>query len=559
MKKILVVDNHPIIRKFMSDLLSDLGHEVLTAKDGLTALGTLENFVPDVAFIDLVMPNIDGSRLCRVIRSRTELSHCFIVVLSAIAVEEEEEGKTSLENIDADLILAKGPLDRLAWQVDYIIRHVEAERIDRLKGEIIGIKNLSGRQITKELLAVKSSFEITLNNISEGIVELTRNGNITYVNPAALFILNEPEENLLSADFTKFFKDDDQIDIRNKISNVGKIWQEPVVDAILELNTRHVSVKIVSYPNENMQYVLMAMLKDVTKEKQAKRQLLGEKEKYRQERNFLDNIFINSPDAIVIVDEHGRFTRWNNKAAQLFGYRFEELKGKKAFQLYADSGAMEKMLNQLKENGSVQDYEIDFISKDGTPVPCTISISMLYDENQKKIGSLSIIRNLSEWKTVEEKLRYMSFHDSLTGVYNRAFFEEEMERLASGRHLPLGIIICDIDRLKVVNDSLGHQKGDELIQKTADILKKSFRSSDIIARIGGDEFAVLLPHGNQDTVKNCINRIREETEKSNKQTRENEHLSISIGYAIRKELPLDTRALFKEADDNMYVEKFRKK
>ncbi|MCF8110897.1 MAG: diguanylate cyclase [Desulfobacteraceae bacterium] len=557
MKRILVVDNHPVIRKFMFDLLSDLGHHVLTAGDGLSALEVLETFIPDVVFIDLVMPNIDGSRLCRIIRSRKELNGCIIVVLSAIVVEEKT--KNSLKNLDVDIILAKGPFDKLAWQVEYIIKHAEAGRMDRLKGEIIGGKNLTHRQITKELLCIKSRFEMTLNSISEGIVELTPEGKLTYANPASLSLINKPEESLLSTDFVALFKPGDQAELRRKISNVGKIWQEPVVDEIMEMDDRLISVKIASYPDEERQYNLMAMLKDVTQEKQANRHLLDEKEKYRQERNFLDNILINSPDAIVIVDEHGKFTRWNHRAVQLFGYGFEELKENKAFELYADLQARERMLEQLRKEGYVQNYEIDFVRRDGSIAPCAVSISMLYDENQRKIGSLSIIRDLTEWKTVEKKLKYMSFHDSLTGIYNRAFFEEEIERLAKGRHLPLGIIICDIDSLKVVNDALGHQKGDELIQKTSDILKKSFRASEIIARIGGDEFAVLLPEGGEETIKNCIKRIREETEKSNAGANEREQLSISIGYAVGEEIPLDTRSLFKEADDNMYLEKFRKK
>lgn len=94
---------------------------------------------------------------------------------------------------------------------------------------------------------------------------------------------------LLSADFIKLFKTADQAGIRNKISRVGTIWQEPVVDEIPELDDRLLSVKIAAYPNEDKQYILMTMLKDVTKEKQAGRHLLDEKEKYRHERNFLDN------------------------------------------------------------------------------------------------------------------------------------------------------------------------------------------------------------------------------------------------------------------------------
>ncbi|MBS3809180.1 MAG: PAS domain S-box protein [Desulfobacterales bacterium] len=553
MKQILVADNHPVFRKFMSDLLTEHGHDVVTANDGLSTLQLLESYTPDVVFIDLVMPNIDGNKLCQLIRGRPDLDHCFIVVLSAIAAEEDS---AYLINLGADLVLAKGPFDRLAWQVDYIIKYVEDGRKDYLKGKTLGRKNLYGRQITEELLNSKRHYEMTLNHMSEGLLELTQNGEITYVNQAAVSITGISEEDLLSAYFTKFFKENDQSRIKQKISGVGRVWQEPILDEILELNGKSVYVKILSFHDLDQQYTMVAMLMDVTRQKQTEQELAKRKEQYRLERNFLDNLLENSPDAIAIVDEHGLFTRWNNNAEKMFGYNFEEMKGKKAFEFYADRAAMEDMLDQLRKQGSVQNYEITFKSKDGTSLPCAVSISLLHNENQEKIGSLSILRDLSEWKITEEKLRYLSFHDSLTGVYNRAFFEEEMQRLATGRNLPLGIIVCDINKLKRVNDSMGHQKGDELIRKAAEILKQAFRSGDIIARIGGDEFAVLVPQCNGEVLEDCIKRINEGIENYNSQRLEPD-LSIAVGHAIKNEPPVDTKALFKMADDNMYLEKAR--
>ncbi|MBS3756679.1 MAG: diguanylate cyclase [Desulfobacterales bacterium] len=554
MKRILVVDNHPVICRFMSDLITKQGYDVVTAEDGLRALEVLENYAPDVIFVDLVMPNIDGTTLCRIIRSRIDLNDCFIVVLSAVATEEME--KKSPEEVGADLILAKGPFDSLGRHVDYIIKNLEVGRADRLKGEIVGGKNLIPRQITRELLSSRNHFELTLYHISEGLLELTQNAKITYANPAALSILGLSEENLLSADFVQLFNNADQTRIRQRISEVGRSWQEPLFDEILMRNNKLVSVKIISFQEADQQSSLFVILQDVTLQKQTERDLVKRKELYRQERNSLNNILENSPDAIAIVDESGWFTRWNDNAARMFGYNFEELKEKKAFDLYTDRQAMKKMLEQLRRQGYVQNYEINFTHKSGESIPCAVSISLLYDENQEKTGSLGIIRDLSEWKHTEEKLRYLSFHDALTGVYNRGYFEEELERLAKGRHLPLGIIVCDINKLKRINDTMGHQKGDELIQKTADLLKRAFRTSDIIARIGGDEFAVLLPDADEWAIENCMKRIREGIEAYRAQKLE-PGLSIAIGYAISSEHSVDTKALFKKADDNMYREKSR--
>ncbi len=92
-------------------------------------------------------------------------------------------------------------------------------------------------------------------------------------------------------------------------------------------------------------------------------------------------------------------------------------------------------------------------------------------------------------------------------MYNRAYFEEELRRLNDGRYLPLAIIVCDVDGLKLYNDSFGHQMGDRLITAAADVLQQTFRAGDVVARIGGDEFAILLPRVSRETVENIMVRL----------------------------------------------------
>jgi diguanylate cyclase (GGDEF)-like protein/PAS domain S-box-containing protein len=559
MKKVLIVDNHPVFRKFLSNRIRERGHEIFTAKDGLSALEILKIFTPDIMFVDLVMPNIDGYKLCKTVRSRKELDKCFIIVLSAIIAEEKD---VSLENLCADLILTKGPFDRLAGQVNHIMDHIESGDLNRLREEIIGGKNLPARQISKELIASNRHLETTINNFYDGLLELTQSAKVIRVNPAAISIIGKSEESLLSSDFFKLFKDEAQTRIRQKMSQSDRIWQEPLLDETFEINNKLVSVKIISFSEQEREYRYVAILKDVTLQKQTECNLLIEKEKYRQEKNFLDKIFRTSVDAIAIVDEHGRFTRWNNNSARMFGYNFAELKGKKAFQLYADHEAMENMLDLLRKQGYVQSYKIDYVCKDGVPLPCSVSISLLYNTGQEKIGSLSIIRDLTEWNQLEERLKYLSFHDSMTGLYNRNFFEEELGRLSKIRNISLGVIVCDIDNLKRINDTMGHQKGDELIKKAARILKKSFRPEDIIARIGGDEFAVLVTQGKKKMIVDCIQRIKKAMNESNYESAVGNSMvpkvSMSVGYAISSEHPLDIRELFKKADDLMYMEKAKR-
>ena len=163
--------------------------------------------------------------------------------------------------------------------------------------------------------------------------------------------------------------------------------------------------------------------------------------------------------------------------------------------------------------------------------------------------------DITERKQLEEKLKEMSLYDSLTGLYSRNFFEEEMTRLSDGRYSPLGVIVCDLDGLKFINDLVGHQAGDKMIIKAADILRQSFRSSDIVARVGGDEFAVLLSQTGPKTVERMLQRLREAVRKYNS-TEPELPLALSMGHA-ESNTSADLQALFREADDMMYREKIQ--
>lgn len=160
----------------------------------------------------------------------------------------------------------------------------------------------------------------------------------------------------------------------------------------------------------------------------------------------------------------------------------------------------------------------------------------------------------AEFKVAEKALKYLSIHDSLTGLHNRLLFDEELRRLETGRFDPIGVVICDLDGLKLVNDNLGHATGDRQLIAAANLLKEHFRSSDVVARIGGDEFAVLLSNCSSDIVSDICNRLKEAM-KGKYIPGTEIPLMMSVGFATRKKAGRTNGDLLREADANMYREK----
>ena len=163
--------------------------------------------------------------------------------------------------------------------------------------------------------------------------------------------------------------------------------------------------------------------------------------------------------------------------------------------------------------------------------------------------SLSALNRLE----MDKKIRYLGFHDNLTGLYNRHYLNEEIERLDTKRQLPISVIIGDLNGLKLINDLFGHEEGDKFLKKTASVLKKCIRSEDILGRWGGDEFMILLPSTSNQEADEIVDRIKKEVEKT---YREDRPISISLGRATKDiDYTEPFNKVIEEADYRMYKNK----
>lgn len=268
-KKILVVDNHPVVLKFMSQLLEEKGHQALTAEDGLSALEILKMYTPDVIFIDLIMPHIGGEKLCQIIRKIPALKEAYLIILSAIAAEQEID----YTSFGADACIAKGSLDKMT-------KHVLAtlEQVDQKNGVLhppktIGIEDVYARNITTELLSVKKHFEVILNGMAEGILEITPEGKLVYANPKAISLINRTEDQLLSSDFADLFLESDRQRIKDHLMEIHLASQPIAVNGPLTLNGKQVSLHLLPVMDE-MQRSIIIILNDVSEQKRMEVQFI---------------------------------------------------------------------------------------------------------------------------------------------------------------------------------------------------------------------------------------------------------------------------------------------
>jgi diguanylate cyclase (GGDEF)-like protein/PAS domain S-box-containing protein len=206
---------------------------------------------------------------------------------------------------------------------------------------------------------------------------------------------------------------------------------------------------------------------------------------------------------------------------------------------------------RLIESKAPQDCELRMINNSGQVFWTHLQATSVTDEEGNPTSRI-VITEITERKKAEEQLRHLSFHDQLTGLYNRHYLEEEMKRLDTARQLPIGIIMADLNGLKLTNDTYGHDTGDEMLKKAALILKEACREEDIITRWGGDEFILLLPQTSDEILVDICKRIK--TLVSGAVVRD-VPVSIALGKAIKSEPAESLIEALKKAEDEMYRQK----
>ena len=536
--RVLILEDAPADAQLMLEELRHAGSEAVWQRVETDAeyLACLDP-APDLILADYILPQFDALRALCLMQERG-LDIPFIVVTGAVS----EEVAVECMKLGASDYLLK---DRLARLGPAVIQALEQKKLREEK-----------QRAEKNLRESEARFRALIENATDLILVLNPDNTLRYVSPSAERLLGFASEEIVGRSIADFVHPDDlpaaleAIAIRTQTSGVA--------DQSSEFRVRHKdgSYRTMEAIGDNLLdnpavSGIVVNARDITERKQAEEAL---SESHAQ----LAGIIASAMDAIITIDPEQRIIGFNAAAEKMFGYPAANAIGQPLALLLPERfrGTHREQFAGFGEDGKTTRTMEDLptlaaVRANGQEFPVEISISRV-DVAGRRLYT-AIVRDITERKLAEEELRYLSTHDSLTGLYNRAFFEEEMSRLEHGRQFPVSVVMVDVDDLKGTNDSQGHAAGDELLRQAADVLRAVFRAADVVARIGGDEFALLLPGADASVTQQALERLRSNLANYNA-TPSGFPLSLSIGTATVIQGSSLKDAL-KQADEDMYRKK----
>jgi diguanylate cyclase (GGDEF)-like protein/PAS domain S-box-containing protein len=433
-----------------------------------------------------------------------------------------------------------------------------------------GIGLMTRRLITADRLRseVQEEIRATLYGIGDGVIAADTGGRVVRVNPVAEQLTGWSEIEALGRPLAEVFRILNEENRAEAVSPVDRALREGKIvglanDTLLiarDGTERPIADSCAPIRNEIGRITgAVLIFRDQTAERAAQKALQDSEEKYRV-------IFENAVEGIYQTTPEGHYISANPALARMIGYDSPEDLIREISDLskqgYVNPDDRIRFKKILEEQGVIYGFETQHYKKDGSKFWVLINARAVKDEAGKVLYYEGTIEDISERKTMEEQLQKMSIMDELTGLYNRRGFltlAQQQLKVAERTKKEMFLFFADLDNLKWINDTLGHQEGDHALLDIAAILKETFRESDIIGRMGGDEFAILALDTGEVNPETLTSRLQNCMEGFNQKVTRPFHLSISMGMAhYNPDHPLGIDQLIAVADRLMYEQKRNK-
>ena len=283
------------------------------------------------------------------------------------------------------------------------------------------------------------------------------------------------------------------------------------------------------------------------------------RDKFIREKEILRTTLQSIGDGVVTTDNAGMITSLNRVAQDITGWESYEATGRPfahVFRLQSEEvgGTVEDPIRKVLETGSIAGLtnHTMLINRHGKSIPIADSAAPIRTEEGHIFGAVMVFRDISKDKNQWEQVQYLSYHDPLTGLYNRRYIEESMSQIDAAENLPISVVMGDVNGLKSTNDVFGLEAGDALLRHVAQSLKKNCRKDDLVARWSGDEFIIFMPRTKLTTADEIIRKI---INSCNILEESSLGLSLSLGSAVKEKKEYSIQRVIREAEESMYCKK----
>ncbi len=328
----------------------------------------------------------------------------------------------------------------------------------------------------------------------------------------------------------------------------------PVENELLEIETFDGKRKIISnhtapvFSDDGEIMGAVVINQDMTDLIRSGQALMNEQERLRTTLKSIG-------EGVVVTDHTGAIIITNGAMQRISGYTEEYMVGKRFSEVFAlvDEDTGRFLHGFPQQDQDVVSGNALLVCNGGLQKPVLYSASTIRSGGAgDPQGAILVIRDASMERKKQEEILYLGYHDSLTGLYNRTYLDDAIERLDVPASLPLCVMVGDVDGLKLANDAFGHSSGDEILKAAAEVIRQSCRDTDIVARWGGDEFLILLPHTDEAAAEKIYNRI---TGRLASIQINNLVPSVSLGYEVKTSPAMQISQVLKKAEDYMYRKK----
>lgn len=464
-----------------------------------------------------------------------------VMLIMFLALPEDSRFEV-IKSISSSVLLLY-PIVTVFYAVLIFLRYDNVTERDKLISDLIKEKQLS---------------RITLLSVGDGVISTDNNGTITLINTVAEDLTGWKREEAIGKNIEEVFC----IFEENTNIRSNNIVQEVIESGVVhELDNHTVLVSkteeerpiedsaapIISSNGEVVGVVLV--FKDVTEKKQVMKALLA------SERNLKQAQEIGKIGSWELVLTENRI--WaSDESFNIYGLKREtnyiDLNVIQAMVHDEDKNRLTKELEDLIKSDKIYDITYKLRLENDTIKYINSKASLIKDIDGKPSKVIGVIHDVTDFKIQELELEYAANNDYLTGIFNRRYYEENLMKLDSEENYPLTIIMADINGLKLINDAFGHLSGDKVLISASKIISDSCRKTDLLARIGGDEFVIAMPKTNESEAEEIIKNI---SVKAEEVKIESIPLSISFGYKTKYDKEEDIQDIYRSAEDSMYRQK----